>query len=94
MSIYLEYHTLPNGQVHRTDGPAIVYHDGDYMWLQNGKYHREDGPAIKIGNSYYWYRNEKEFSGEMYTWMKENGIDRSTENPNDIILINLKLASL
>ena len=39
-----------NGQLHRTDGPAI-YHspsDGFEEWYKEGNRHREDGPAIVI----------------------------------------------
>ena len=33
--------------LHREDGPAIEYSDGDKSWFLNGKLHREDGPAIE-----------------------------------------------
>ena len=36
-----------NGQLHRTDGPAIEWADGSKFWYLNGKRHREDGPAIE-----------------------------------------------
>jgi len=39
-----------NGEHHRTDGPAIEYHNGEKEWLQNGKLHREDGPAIEFAD--------------------------------------------
>lgn len=34
-----------HGLKHRTDGPAIVYFDGDQMWGQYGRFHRTDGPS-------------------------------------------------
>jgi hypothetical protein len=33
--------------LHREDGPAIEYTDGDKEWWLNGKRHREDGAAIE-----------------------------------------------
>jgi len=50
-----------NGKLHREDGPAIEYADGDKSWWYlNGKLHREDGPAIEYASgSKYWYLNGK-----------------------------------
>ena len=46
--------------LHREDGPACEYSDGDKYWYQNGKYHREDGPACEYNDgSTYWYLNGK-----------------------------------
>jgi hypothetical protein len=53
-----KYWKLPNGDLHREDGPAIEYIDGDKYWYINGQSHREDGPAIEFINSYKsWYLN-------------------------------------
>jgi hypothetical protein len=42
--------------LHREDGPAVVYSDGDKSWYLNGKRHRMDGPAIEyINGSDRWY---------------------------------------
>ena len=38
------------GQLHRTDGPAIEWADGDREWWVDGQLHREDGPAIEYAN--------------------------------------------
>ena len=47
-----------NGQLHRTDGPAIEYVDGSKSWCQNGQRHRTDGPAVEWpGGSKAWYIN-------------------------------------
>ena len=35
------------GELHRDEGPAIEYADGDKFWYQNGNLHRTDGPAIE-----------------------------------------------
>lgn len=45
-----------NNYVHRKNGPAIEYINGDKYWLQFGKRHREDGPAVMLadGTKEYW----------------------------------------
>ena len=46
------------GQLHRDDGPAMVYPDGRQCRYRNGQLHRDDGPAIVYPNgAQYWYRN-------------------------------------
>jgi len=46
------------GQLHREDGPAIEYDNGDKLWFLNGKCHREGGPAIEYDNGdKEWYLN-------------------------------------
>ena len=45
-----------NGQIHRTDGPALEYASGTKGWFQFGVLHREDGAAIEYrDNSKLWY---------------------------------------
>ena len=51
------------GNLHRLDGPAIIYCDGDMDWYAYGELHRDDGPA-RIWPSAgleEWYKN-----GELY----------------------------
>ena len=49
-----------NGQLHRTDGPAVIYPDGTQEWWINGQCHREDGPALIYSNGIQeWYINGK-----------------------------------
>jgi hypothetical protein len=36
-----------NGNIHKEDGPAVVYTDGCMMWYVHGETHRTDGPAIE-----------------------------------------------
>jgi len=38
---------LPNGRLHREDGPALESLDGAKSWHKNGYYHRENGPAVE-----------------------------------------------
>ena len=49
-----------HGQLHRTDGPALIYPDGDQLWYINGKLHRTDGPAaISADGHNAWYINDE-----------------------------------
>jgi hypothetical protein len=44
--------------LHREDGPAVEYADGDKAWYLNGEIHREDGPAVEYADgSKFWYLN-------------------------------------
>ena len=46
------------GQLHRLDGPAVVYAGGANAWYQNGLRHRTDGPAIeRADGTKRWYIN-------------------------------------
>jgi hypothetical protein len=52
-----------NGQLHRTDGPAIEYADGSKSWYQNGKRHRTAGPASEYANGdKFWYLEGQELT--------------------------------
>ena len=47
-----------NNELHREDGPAVEYSNGEKQWYKNGKLHREDGPAIEYANDdKFWYKN-------------------------------------
>ena len=35
------------GELHRTDGPAIIHANDSKFWYQNGQLHRTDGPAVE-----------------------------------------------
>ena len=49
-----------DGKRHRSDGPALIWADGEKERYINGKPHREDGPAIIYSNGYEaWYINGK-----------------------------------
>jgi hypothetical protein len=48
-----------NGVLHREDGPAAIYVNGDETWYLNGKWHREDGPAFDwIGAKSWCYHGK------------------------------------
>jgi hypothetical protein len=44
------------GELHRLDGPAVEYADGDKVWYVDGKRHRLDGPAVEYddGSKEWW----------------------------------------
>jgi len=50
-------------QLHRTDGPASEYSNGNKEWWINGQRHRIDGPAVERliagTKSKEWYKNGK-----------------------------------
>jgi hypothetical protein len=46
----LERTQFLNGEIHREDGPAAEYANGDKWWFLNGENHREDGPAIEYAS--------------------------------------------
>ncbi len=61
-----------NGNLHRTDGPAIEYASGSKSWWINGKRHRTDGPAIEFYNGdKFWFINGTEYSKEDFNIVKE-----------------------
>lgn len=49
-----------DGYLHRQDGPAIIWHDGEEHWFYYGYRHRTDGPAIvrKDGTVEYYLHGE------------------------------------
>jgi hypothetical protein len=56
------YHKIwynARGNIHREDGPAIEYSNGDKSWFINGKLHREDGPAYVSDFTKKWYINNE-----------------------------------
>ena len=49
-----------DGKLHREDGPAVEYTDGNKFWFLNDKRHRVDGPAIEWADGgKEWYLNNK-----------------------------------
>ena len=49
---------LPNGSVHREDGPAVEHTNGTKYWYIDNELHREDGPACEYsGGGKWWYLN-------------------------------------
>jgi len=56
------------GSLHRLNGPAIEYSDGDKYWFKEGSCHRTDGPAREYSDGdkewYLFFKGleEKEFN--------------------------------
>lgn len=49
---------LPDGTLHREDGPALIHKNGTEKWFRYGILHRADGPAIRTANkSEEWHFN-------------------------------------
>ena len=57
-----EYRNKSN-QLHRLDGPALEYSNGDKKWYIDGKRHRLDGPAIEFSDgTKSWFVEGKQYS--------------------------------
>jgi hypothetical protein len=67
-----------NGNLHRTDGPAVEYADGSKFWYLNGNLHRTDGPAMEYADgSKEWYLNDKDYTEA--DWRKQlNKLNKAT----------------
>ncbi len=47
-----------DNQLHRTNGPAVIWADGTKYWYHNGLRHRTDGPAVEwAGGRKEWWQN-------------------------------------
>ena len=80
-----------NNQLHRVNGPAVVYPNGTECWYLHGQLHRVNGPAIiDADGSEYWYLYDKLLTQEIQTWLKDNGIENWRDMTNDHKLL-LKL---
>ena len=54
-----------HGELHREDGPAVIYTNGSEEWYINDKLHREDGPAvIWEDGTKYWFLHDKKIPYE------------------------------
>ncbi|NVM34060.1 MAG: hypothetical protein HWN81_00595 [Candidatus Lokiarchaeota archaeon] len=55
----LDYYNR-NKELHRLDGPAVEFADGDKYWYVEGKRHRLDGPAVEWADGdKEWYVEDK-----------------------------------
>ena len=47
-----------NNLLHRDNGPAVEFAEGDKWWYKNGLLHRTDGPAVEYPIELkFWYLN-------------------------------------
>ena len=91
---------LINDELHRTDGPAIEYINGDKEWYINGLRHREDGPAIEYSSGFkeWWINGKKhredgpavELFNDYKWWYLNNVLYSEEEYQNELIKLKLK----
>ena len=48
-----------NNLLHRENGPAVEYSNGDKEWWVDGRLHRMDGPALDYNEKSRWFINGK-----------------------------------
>ena len=87
-------------QLHRLDGPAVEWNDGEKWWYINGKLHRTDGPAIEYNDgSKEWYINGErhredgpsiEFSNGYKSWYLNDIRYTEEEYQHELAKIKLK----
>jgi len=64
--------------LHRLDGPAIEFADGDRYWFVDGRRHRLDGPACELADGdRYWYVDGKYLTYEEFEDYKAELFERS-----------------
>jgi hypothetical protein len=81
-----------SGDLHREDGPAVIFPDGSQAWFLNGKYHREDGPAVIYSNgNREWYLSGKVITYKVYNWAKERNIDLNNMSDMDKMVLKTEL---
>jgi hypothetical protein len=71
-----------NNVYHRTDGPAIVYANGDKVWCRFGVRHRDDGPAVERadGTKEWWVVGIKFTEEQFHNIKKKSGEPTATTN--------------
>jgi hypothetical protein len=67
LKLGIAYVHFKNNQIHRTEGPAVVFEDGSYIWCFWGKVSRLNGPALSFRN-------------DVTKW-KVNGLLHRTDGP-------------
>jgi len=58
-----------DGELHREDGPAIIWKNGDEEWYLNSKKHRDDGPAVyypSFNGLRGWYIDGRKLSEDQF----------------------------
>jgi hypothetical protein len=58
-----KYWKNESGKLHRLDGPALEYANGDKHWYQNGMLYRLDGPTKEYGDGTKAWHNK---NGELH----------------------------
>jgi hypothetical protein len=53
--------------LHREDGPAVEWSNGNKFWYLNDVLHREDGPAVEwINGDKVWFLNDENLTEEEF----------------------------
>ena len=88
-------------QLHRLDGPAVEYVNGEKYWFVNGLKHRLDGPAYEGSNgdkTWYVHGELHRLDGPAIEWIgdtKEWYInDKRLSSPLDLLEHGVKLEDI
>ena len=62
-----------DGELHNTDGPAVVHTNGGKSYWIKGQRHNPDGPAIISANGYkaYFVKGQPLTKAEFKTWQAQ-----------------------
>jgi len=72
-----------NGKLHREDGPAVEYANGNKAWYLNGRYHREDGPAFENASGHKgWYLNNRLYE-DILEWARALLTSKGINDPSE-----------
>jgi len=74
-----------NTDVHREDGPAVIFRDGSYGYFINDKPHRIDGPAATFPNG-----TQKWFIGGHQYFDNKSFQEAAKLTDEDMLMITLK----
>ena len=76
-----QWYDFDYNKLHRRDGPAVEWSDGEKWWYVDGKLHRLDGPAIEWpnGSKEWWVEDKQLNTKEVKIWLKENDVDLTTK---------------
>lgn len=68
---------LKDDELHRDDGPAIVFGNGIEFWFKEGKLHRDNGPAIVDKNEImqFWLDGKVATNDEITNILRNKLID-------------------
>ena len=80
------------GDLHRTDGPAVEYANGDKEWYVNDKLHRTDGPAVEYADGIKgWWVNGRELTEEEFNRQHQASLKLAweVEENDNVIAANI-----
>ncbi len=63
----IRWYKYDTSKLHKINGPAIEYIDGEKYWYDDDKLHRMDGPAVEyVNGKKYWYINGENLTEEQF----------------------------